>query len=166
MIPRNLVLHEDEFQKVKQVLSRLLEDTGALLVVLVDRNGQQVAAAGDRNSFETASLGSLAAGHVAASDGLARLIGEKEFSVLVHEGEKENIHIAVVARQVLLVVVFDQRASVGLVRLRAQRAASALEAVFHGLASRPETEKLPPAADRDAPFSEITDEDIDRLFSE
>jgi len=166
MIPRDLVLHEDEFQKTKQALSRLLEGTGAMLVSLVDRNGHQIAAVGDMNSFETASLGSVAAGHVEASDGLARLIGEKGFSVLIHEGEKENIHIAVVAGQVLLVVVFDQRASVGLVRLRARRAASDLEAVFHGLASRLESEKLPPAADRDAPFSEITDEDIDRLFSE
>jgi len=64
MIPRDLVLHEDEFQKTKQALSRLLEGTGAMLVSLVDRNGHQIAAVGDMNSFETASLGSVAAGHV------------------------------------------------------------------------------------------------------
>ena len=39
------------------------------------------------------ALASLTAGNVAATDGLARLIGEKEFSILFHEGERDNIHI-------------------------------------------------------------------------
>src|SRR6185369_9992264 len=118
MIPQDLVLYEEEFQKIKQTLLRLHQDTSALLVFLVDKNGQQIAAVGDMNSLDTTALASLTAGHVAATDGLARLIGEKEFSILFHEGEKDNIHISIVARRVILVVIFDERASLGLVRLR------------------------------------------------
>jgi predicted regulator of Ras-like GTPase activity (Roadblock/LC7/MglB family) len=166
MIPQDLVLYEEEFQKIKKALQRLFQDASANLVFLVDKNGQQIAAVGDMSSVDTTSLASLTAGNVAATDGLARLIGEKEFSILFHEGEKDNIHISIVARRVILVVIFDERASLGLVRLRVRRATTELEAVFEEIASKIESEKLTLAAELDAPFSEITDDDIDRLFSE
>ena len=166
MIPQDLVLYEEEFQKIRQALQRLFQDASAKLVFLVDKNGQQIAAVGDMNSVDTTSLASLTAGNVAATDGLARLIGEKEFSILFHEGEKDNIHISIVARRVILVVIFDERASLGLVRLRVRRATTELEAVFEEIASKIESERLTLAAELDAPFSEITDDDIDRLFSE
>ena len=166
MIPQDLVLYEEEFQKIRQALQRLFQDASAKLVFLVDKNGQQITAVGDMNSVDTTSLASLTAGNVAATDGLARLIGEKEFSILFHEGEKDNIHISIVARRVILVVIFDERASLGLVRLRVRRATTELEAVFEEIASKIESEKLTLAAELDAPFSEITDDDIDRLFSE
>ena len=166
MIPQDLVLYDEEFQKIRQALQRLLQDASAQLVFLVDKNGQQIAAVGDLNSLDTTSLAALTAGNVAATDGLARLIGEKEFSILFHEGEKDNIHISIVARRVILVVIFDRRASLGLVRLRVRRATAELEAVFEEIAGKIESDKRMPAAELEAPFSEITDEDIDRLFSE
>ena len=166
MIPQDLVLYEEEFQKIRQALQRLFQDASAKLVFLVDKNGQQIAAVGDMNSVDTTSLASLTAGNVAATDGLARLIGEKEFSILFHEGERDNIHISIVARRVILVVFFDERASLGLVWFRVRRATTELEAVFEEIASKIESEKLKLAAELDAPFSEITDDDIDRLFSE
>ena len=166
MIPHDLVLYDEEFQKIRQTLQRLLQDASANLVFLVDKNGQQIAAVGDMNSLDTTSLASLTAGNVAATDGLARLIGEKEFSILFHEGEKDNIHISIVARRVILVVIFDDRASLGLVRLRVRRASAELDTVFGDIARKVESERLSQANAPEAPFSEITDDDIDRLFSE
>jgi hypothetical protein len=89
----DLVLYEEEFHKIKEALQRLRQDANANVVFLVDKNGQQIAAVGDLASLDTTSLASLTAGNVAATDGLARLIGEKEFSILFHEGEKDNIKI-------------------------------------------------------------------------
>jgi predicted regulator of Ras-like GTPase activity (Roadblock/LC7/MglB family) len=166
MISQDLVLYDEEFQKIRQALQRLLEDASAKLVFLVDKNGQQIAAVGDLSSLDTTSLASLTAGNVAATDGLARLIGEKEFSILFHEGEKDNIHISIVARRVILVVIFDDRASLGLVRLRVRRATAELETVFEEIGRKVESQKAALAAELEGPFSEITDEDIDRLFKE
>ena len=166
MSSHDLVLYEEEFQKIRQALLRLLQDASANLVFLVDKNGQQIAAVGDMSSLDTTSLASLTAGNVAATDGLARLIGEKEFSILFHEGEKDNIHISIVAQRVILVVIFDDRASLGLVRLRVRRATAELETVFAEIARKVESDRLSRAEQAEPPFSEITDEDIDRLFSE
>lgn len=162
----DLVLYDDEFRKIKDSLSRLASDANANVVFLVDKNGQQIAAVGDLTTLDTTSLASLTAGNVAATDGLARLIGEKEFSILFHEGERDNIHISIVAQRVILVVIFDERTSLGLVRLRVRRAMSELEKIFEDIARKAEKDKLAITADFDSPFAEITDEDIDRLFSE
>jgi predicted regulator of Ras-like GTPase activity (Roadblock/LC7/MglB family) len=162
----DLVLYDDEFRKIKDSLSRLASDANANVVFLVDKNGQQIAAVGDLTTLDTTSLASLTAGNVAATDGLARLIGEKEFSILFHEGERDNIHISIVAQRVILVVIFDERTSLGLIRLRVRRAMSELEKIFEDIARKAEKEKQAVAADFDSPFAEITDEDIDRLFSE
>ncbi|HKD17775.1 MAG TPA: roadblock/LC7 domain-containing protein [Thermoanaerobaculia bacterium] len=162
----DLVLYDDEFRKIKDSLQRLASDANANVVFLVDKNGQQIAAVGDLTTLDTTSLASLTAGNVAATDGLARLIGEREFSILFHEGERDNIHISIVAQRVILVVIFDDRTSLGLVRLRVRRAMSELEKIFEEIARKAEKEKQVLAADFDSPFAEITDEDIDRLFSE
>ena len=162
----DLVLYDDEFRKIKDSLQRLASDANANVVFLVDKNGQQIAAVGDLTTLDTTSLASLTAGNVAATDGLARLIGEKEFSILFHEGERDNIHISIVAQRVILVVIFDERTSLGLVRLRVRRSMSELEKIFEDIARKAEKEKQALSADFDSPFAEITDEDIDRLFSE
>src|SRR5262249_54563326 len=109
---------------------------------------------------------SLTAGNVAATDGLAKLIGEKEFSILFHEGERDNIHISLVAQRVILVVIFDDRSSLGLVRLRVKKASQELERTFEQLLKKAEAERGALGSRFDSPFAEITDEDIDSLFSE
>ena len=162
----DLVLYDEEFRSIKESLNRLASDANANVVFLVDKNGQQIAAVGDLQSLDTTSLASLTAGNVAATDGLARLIGEKEFSILFHEGEKDNIHISIVAQRVILVVIFDERSSLGLVRLRVRRATTELEKVFEEIARKGEREKDALTAEFESPFAEITDDDIDRLFSE
>lgn len=162
----DLVLYDEEFRKIKDSLSRLAADANANVVFLVDKNGQQIAAVGDLQSLDTTSLASLTAGNVAATDGLARLIGEREFSILFHEGERDNIHISIVAQRVILVVIFDERTSLGLVRLRVRRAMAELDRIFEDIAAKAEKDKQALTAEFDSPFAEITDEDIDRLFSE
>jgi predicted regulator of Ras-like GTPase activity (Roadblock/LC7/MglB family) len=162
----DLLLYDEEFQRIKDALQRLRHDANANVVFLVDKNGQQIAAVGDLQTLDTTSLASLTAGNVAATDGLARLIGEKEFSILFHEGERDNIHISIVAQRVILVVIFDDRSSLGLVRLRVRRATAELDKVFEEIARKAETESQALQSDYESPFAEITDEDIDRLFSE
>ena len=162
----DLIMYDEEFQRIKEVLSRLRMETNAKVAFLVDKNGQQIAAQGDLEGLDTTSLASLTAGNVAATDGLARLIGEKEFSVLFHEGERDNIHISIVGQRVILVVIFDERSSLGLVRLRVKKASQELEKVFEDIIKKVEKEKEAMTVGFESPFAEITDEDIDALFSE
>jgi predicted regulator of Ras-like GTPase activity (Roadblock/LC7/MglB family) len=166
MAAPDIVMYEEEFNQIKQIISKLRVDANAKVVFLVDKNGQQIAAHGEIENLDTTSLASLTAGNVAATDGLAKLIGEKEFSILFHEGERDNIHISIVAQRVILVVIFDERSSLGLVRLRVKKASQELSEVFGKIMSKVEREKSAAGSAFESPFAEITDEDIDSLFSE
>ena len=77
-----------------------------------------------------------------------------------HEGEKANIHIQLVGNRVILVVIFDSKSSLGLVRLRVRKASEELNHIFEALLKKVQE----PGAD--SPFAEITDEDIDNLFND
>ena len=162
----DIVMYEVEFNQIKTILAKLRTDSNAQVVFLVDKNGQQIATAGEAENIDATSLASLTAGNVAATDGLAKLIGEREFSILFHEGEKDNIHISIVAQRVILVVIFDERSSLGLVRLRVKKASHELNDVFARIMAKVEREKAQAGAAFESPFAEITDEDIDSLFSE
>jgi len=160
----DFVLYEEEFKHLEEALRRLRQEANAKAVFLIDKNGQQIAAAGEIEQFDTTSLASLTAGNVAATDGLAKLIGEREFSVLFHEGQQDHIHISIVAKRSILVVIFDDRSSLGLVRLRVKRANVDLEKIFELMIQK--GEKGAGGATVQSPFSEITDDDIDALFGE
>src|SRR3954470_17330752 len=155
-----MLLRETRYHQIKAVLARLRLDSSAKLVVLVDKDGQQIAVHGELGDLDTTSLASLVAGNVAATGGMAKLIGENEFPTLSHEGEKESIHISVIGR-VLLVVVFDDRSSLGLVKLRSKQMSQELAKAFAEI----ERESLAAAAGASLGFAEITDEEIDSLFS-
>ena len=153
-------MHERQYERIVSVLHKLRSDSASRVVFLVDKNGQQIAVQGDVSNLDTTSLASLAAGNVAATGGMANLIGEREFPTLSHEGERESIHICIIGRT-LLVVVFDERSSLGLVKLRVKQASRDLSTVFDDIARDSEQK----AASDDALFAGITDEDIDSLFN-
>jgi len=159
----NFVLYEEDFVKIEEEIKRLHQQTNAKMVFLVDRDGQLIASCGENENMDTTSLASLTAGNIAATGGMAKLIGEKEFSILFHEGEKDNIHITIIGRRVILVVIFDQRSSLGLVRLRVKKSAEVLTRIFEEIQQKKQGEGKE-AKGAGSPLEEITDEDIDRLF--
>jgi predicted regulator of Ras-like GTPase activity (Roadblock/LC7/MglB family) len=163
MSASDLVMYEEEFNKIDNELQKLYIQTNAKVVFLVDKNGQLIATAGETHDLDTTSLASLTAGNIAATGGIARLLGEREFTILFHEGEKDNIHISLIGTRVILVVIFDKRSSLGLVRLRVKKASEALVKMFDEITSKSEKEKSESKLD-ESPFAEISDEDIDNLF--
>ncbi len=158
-----MVLHEEDFQVIRDLILKLRNEANARIVCLVDRNGQQIASVGDIQDLDVTALASLAAGNVAATDSLARLIGEKDFSTLYHEGEKDNLHLSMVGGKVILVVIFDERSSLGLVRLRVKKHVPELGAALETMQQRSSKARSGKAAAA-SPFTDITDEDIDSLF--
>ncbi|MCP4503010.1 MAG: roadblock/LC7 domain-containing protein [Deltaproteobacteria bacterium] len=157
-MPQQMVMYEEEYNEIKRLCDRLTREANAKVVFLVDKNGQLIASAGETAHLDTTSLASLTAGNIAATGGIAKLINEKEFSQIFHEGERDNLHISIIGQRVILVVIFDQRSSLGLVRLRVRKASEELNTIFNLITAKAEA----PGA---SPFAEITDDDIDSLFS-
>src|SRR5437868_12289940 len=97
------ILQEHQFQRLKAILERVRVECAARVVFLVDRDGQTIAFNGEIGDMDTTSFASLAAGNVAATTSMAKLIGENVFPCVVHEGENESIYISVIGRSLLVV---------------------------------------------------------------
>ena len=158
-----LVMYDEDLRAVLAVAERLVRDANAKGVFVVDHNGQLIAETGELQGLDTTSLASLTAGSVAATGGLAKLVGEDEFPVHFHQGQQNNLHISLIGGRIILVVVFDDRSSLGLVRLRVKKLGGQLAKVFEEIQKKADRNHSTGRAD--TPFAEITDEDIDNLFS-
>lgn len=155
-----LVMYEEELEQINSVCERLHRDSNATAVLVIDKNGQAISTAGEIENLDVTSLSSLTAGNVAATGGIANLLSEREFTGQFHEGERTNVHISIVGGRVIMVVLFDERSSLGLVRLRVRRASKELTEILDALARKNEASNQPSV------FAEITDDDIDNLFND
>ena len=153
----DLLLFAEDEQRLVAMLARLCDDAKARAAFLVDQNGRLLAASGDSAGVDTTSLASLVAGSIAATGGLARLIGERAFSGLFHEGERSHLYVTVLSEGLILVVSFDRSSSAGLVRFRVRRASEEIGQAFEEITGR--------VAGAQAELAQITDEDIENLLS-
>jgi predicted regulator of Ras-like GTPase activity (Roadblock/LC7/MglB family) len=154
-----LVMFEEESKEISSIIEKLLRESNAKSVYLVDKDGQLIASSGKTSHIDSTSLASLTAGNIAATGGLAKLIGEREFSILFHEGEKDNIHISIVGQRVILVVIFDEKSSLGLVRLRVRKASESLTTCIENILKKTES-----GSAKEHLLNEISDDDIEKLF--
>ena len=116
----HFVLFEQDVERVNAVLDVFLKETEAQCVLLLDKSGQLIAVRGLSNEMDTTSLSALAAGAFASTREIARLIGEPEFSVLFHQGRREHIHVSLVDSDTLLMAIFNDRTTIGMIRLYAK----------------------------------------------
>jgi len=134
---RDMVIHEDDAAQINQLLSRFLGDSGAAEVLLIDRSGQLLAMDGVSRALDTVSISALAAAAFSSTSAMAQLLGESEFTVLFHEGLKQSIHVSTVDDESILLAIFDERTTVGMVRLFAKEASKAVGAVLAATRARP-----------------------------
>jgi predicted regulator of Ras-like GTPase activity (Roadblock/LC7/MglB family) len=149
---------EEDFGSITHTLQKFLFDSNARCALLVDRTGQLVATVGEQPTFDPTAFATLTAADFSANDQLARLIGETDFNSLFHQGEKESMYLADVARRVILVALFDNRTTLGLVRLKMKETVADLTKLFEQVFSRPA-----PSADSPGLLAGAEDE-IDKLF--
>jgi predicted regulator of Ras-like GTPase activity (Roadblock/LC7/MglB family) len=95
-----------------------------------------VTKAGTTDDFDMQAVAALVAGSYAATREMARLLGEDEFSVLFHQGKKDNIQLTLVGDRTILATVFDERTTIGMVRLYAKEATEKLHKVFDDIRGR------------------------------
>jgi predicted regulator of Ras-like GTPase activity (Roadblock/LC7/MglB family) len=165
-VSENVNVFEDDFWSINEKLNELLKNTNSQSVLLIDKAGQLITAAGDISQLDTTSFASLSAADFAATSQLAMLVGEKEFATLFHQGEKQNIYVASIESRVMLAVVFDQRTTLGLVRVRVKQTVAELIRIFQAIFSKLETGGGggQPQSPLGADFASEAESELDNLF--
>ncbi|MCP4634153.1 MAG: roadblock/LC7 domain-containing protein [candidate division Zixibacteria bacterium] len=158
----NLIIYEEEIEKVDAVLGKMLKGAEAKCALLVDKDGHLITRQGFTHSLDTTALAALLAGSFASTKEIAKLVGESEFSVLFHQGKKDHIHMSLVGDRSIMVVIFDDRTTIGMVRLYAKEAAAELGNIFTELMNRSD-EDNPGISDE---FASSAGDRLDDIFQD
>lgn len=156
-------LGEADYRRISGYLTELLRESDARCAMVVDRTGQLLATVGEELSFDPTVFASLTAADFSANDELAKMIGEPEFASLFHQGEKESMYMADVGRRLILVVLFDQRTTVGLVRLRVKQTVQDLSQLLSEMFGRPLHGQ---SKSQEGGLLEGAEDEIDKLFDD
>jgi predicted regulator of Ras-like GTPase activity (Roadblock/LC7/MglB family) len=166
MVRTNWKVYEEDYWAINTILQELLKNSNAASVLLLDKTGQLISSLGDPPQFDMHSFASLCAADFEANAQLATLIGEKDFSTLYHQGSNESMYLARVEQNIILVILFDKRTTLGLVRLRAKKAVDNLETVIRRLYNKLEYENEEETTVVNEEFVQQAELEIDSLFSD
>lgn len=125
------ILSQKQLDAIDNALRTHLIDIGVLYTALIDMAGNTIAHHDNGEChLDTMALSALAAGNFAAVDAMAKLVGESEFSILFHKGEKSSIHFSRVSDALLLITMFDRELSLGMIRLKVAEAVDCIRPLF------------------------------------
>ncbi len=115
----NLMLGQKQLDGIQHALTENLIRIGAQSAILIDTAGNIVVATDNGSGArDVYSLAALAAANFGAMNSMAKIVGEDEFSLLFHKGQKENIHLSKVNDDFLLISIFNNQVSLGFLRLK------------------------------------------------
>ena len=142
-----LQFYKEDIERIDKILSEFLRLSGAKCALLIDKEGHMVTKRGEVRTIDMDTISALVAGSFAATKEMARLLGEDEFTALFHQGERDNIQLSLVGDRTLLTILFDDRTTVGMVRLYASETAKKLATIYKKAAER-QAEHGDPALDQ------------------
>ena len=131
-----LTFYTEDIQKIDKLLAEFLRLSGAKCALLIDKEGHLVTKRGEVRTIDMDTISALVAGSFAATKEMARLLGEEEFTAMYHQGERDNIQLGLVGDRTLLTILFDDRTTVGMVRLYANETAKKLAEIFKAAMDR------------------------------
>jgi predicted regulator of Ras-like GTPase activity (Roadblock/LC7/MglB family) len=165
MVKTDWTIYEEDYWAINSEIKELLKNSNSQSVLLIDKTGQMIASVGMEPEFDLMSFASLCAADFEANAQLAKLIGEKDFTTLYHQGSDESMYLAKVASQIILVVLFNKRTTLGLVRLRVKKAVEGLDTILPRLFDKLEYENEE-LKEFDEEFTDELNKEIDALFSD
>ncbi len=160
----SLIIYEEDITQIEALISKMLKGAEAKCALLVDKDGHLITRQGFTHSLDTTALAALLAGSFASTKEIARLVGEPEFSVLFHQGRKDHIHMSLVGDRSILVVIFDDRTTIGMVRLYAKETSIGLSKIFEKIMAKSSSGSRKSAVEGD--FAERASEKLDDIFQD
>ena len=157
----NLIVSDRELVLISNTLLKLMNDTSASSVMLLDKSGQVITTQGMSTKHIATSLGALLAGAFSSSRHVAELLGEKDFRTIFQQGVHENIYTTMIEDQWLLVIVFDKLTHIGLVKVLSKKASDDLSRTLESVKADTTRQK---SSVLNIQFHSSVEDTIDLLF--
>ncbi len=160
MANQPLILTKNEITQIHRALRQMLKQSEAKCAMLVDADGKCLAKQGFTMNIDTDALAALIAGSFSSTRAMAQLVGETDFSVLFHQGTRDHIHNILVDNNTILTVIFDDRTTIGMVRLYSKDSARQLGEILEATKNK----QIP--ADQKVQIEKDVEDQLDNLFGE
>lgn len=112
----NLVLSRESVYMLEAILEDELLCNGVEHALIIDTSGTLISEGGKLPMEDILPLAALSAANFGATERMAHIIGEKDFSLLFHKGAKHNIHFSRINKDFILVTLFGNDVAIGLIR--------------------------------------------------
>src|SRR6185436_11417026 len=109
-------LIEEDVRELSRALHDLLMKTEASTALIIDKGGFLITQCGQYNEFDTTTLAALSAASFAATQGIAGLVSEENFSSVYQQGERYSLLVVNVDQYCLLTIIFKAQIGVGAVK--------------------------------------------------
>jgi predicted regulator of Ras-like GTPase activity (Roadblock/LC7/MglB family) len=129
----NIIITKRDLEKIDLCLNKMVSSSRAHSVLLIDRSGQLIAHHGNTPGVDILSLSALTAANFGATAEIARILGEEEFTLLFHKGKTENVYFSAIGEHVLMVTLFDDNTSLGLIRLQINKIVDELSLIVSSI---------------------------------
>lgn len=123
----DIVMNVELLQEIKDFLAQEVIAEGISSVLIIDNAGTLIANIGDKIDLDAIGLAAVAAANFAATEQIARIIGETDFVLLFYKGHQESFHFSRIGPDYIIVTIFDNALSLGLLRLRIAEVSQVLE---------------------------------------
>ena len=129
----DIIITKKDLEKINLCLNQVVSSSRAHSVLLIDRSGQLIAHHGNTPGIDILSLSALTAANFGATAEIARILGEEEFTLLFHKGKSENVYFSAVGEHVIMVTLFDDNTSLGLIRLQINKIVDELSKILSSI---------------------------------
>src|SRR5829696_7781986 len=98
-------LIEEDVNELCRALQELLLKTDASVALVIDKGGFLITECGEKHEIDTTTLAALSAASFAATQGIATLVNESNFSSVYQQGETFSLLVLNVDEYCLLTIV-------------------------------------------------------------
>ncbi|OHB74059.1 MAG: hypothetical protein A2Z34_05555 [Planctomycetes bacterium RBG_16_59_8] len=133
---QRLVFYKDDVAAIDKLLFDFLKLASAKCALMIDKDGHLVTRQGENPAYDTETISALVAASFSATKEMARLLGEEEFSIVFHQGKKDNIQLSLIGDRTILAVIFDDKTTIGMVRLYANQVSTKLAVLFEEMSMK------------------------------
>jgi len=156
-------LGADDVATFQALLHGFVSDAGVQCALLCDRTGRMLSMAGDTAGLDETTFASLASADFSASDQLAALLGEEEFTSLYHHGAQRSMFLADIGGAAILAALFDTRTTLGMVRIKTKSLLPRFAEYFAQMAQRGPSGQV---VQMESDWAFEAESEIDRLFND
>jgi predicted regulator of Ras-like GTPase activity (Roadblock/LC7/MglB family) len=120
----------DKINIINNDLQDFIRETDASNIILCDMGGEILTYIGNNSPLDFPNIAAMAAGSYATTKGIANLLGQKEFSLLFHQGSTNNILISNVENYAIFIIVFGNSSVLGIVKQKSRDLKTKLDVTF------------------------------------